>query len=674
LAQAIRTKELEVQRLCAAMTVKRATPSQYPGQLSTAVSGIERQHATREASERDLYEEVSAKPVGSKDILPPRDYLGSSSATAPPREHEHNPAATSVAAQPSRALRSSATFPPSELQQVDPCSSTYLPQKARMPDPFRREESQEATAATAQLPARIPSQPETFETQGPGTHDPPGAPHHTEDSSSDGLPSEPPEEPWDVCSSEHIPSKISSTSRVEHWNSSLPMSTTYPRHEEGSLLPVGYSPNAPPRHAEATSALGQFTGCPVSAVLDREHPATCTKELDLWSSTQLPPWAMMADPCNKDRAVPIIAFQCPGGAEGPCDQLFQHAVFGTLYPQGLTVRGTRYKNVEDAYQALRRCKPAEEQVLADASGAWQTMIEVLESKFKEHTCRLLLLHTGDSFLVALSSTASFLGGSSLWTNNQSGDGRNWLGAQLMFLRDRLLEEAGSTPTGWTRYMKETCGISPRTGSIDSDGKWKWQQAVKAATASVADALASNRNQLASASSAPAQSTQAAAPIGTDPLVTRSSSQAATPIAPKPSGLSSAAMPAASARPQVLSSIGAARGAAQSPMCIRCQQYPTHNGQPGQYCSLTCRNADKTSAHSASMPAAQPLCVGCGRMPTFNGLPGHYCSRKCRDTGAQAAPPASTAARGGQHLCKGCKTQVTFNGQPGYCSKACRTMG
>eukprot|EP00971_Amphidinium_carterae_P181358 3597949-Amphidinium_carterae.2 len=29
---AIRTKELEVQRLCAAMTVKRATPSQYPGQ------------------------------------------------------------------------------------------------------------------------------------------------------------------------------------------------------------------------------------------------------------------------------------------------------------------------------------------------------------------------------------------------------------------------------------------------------------------------------------------------------------------------------------------------------------------------------------------------------------------------------------------------------------------
>eukprot|EP00971_Amphidinium_carterae_P343429 6483176-Amphidinium_carterae.1 len=123
---------------------------------------------------------------------------------------------------------------------------------------------------------------------------------------------------------------------------------------------------------------------------------------------------------------------------GACGLLVQdqRCAFALAVP-GLTVRGTRYKNVEDAYQvvvflllsfkavqqlpsghncvseftplnvsecclhsclhhtrspvskgamtcsnlavrieALRRCKPAEEQVLADASGAWQTMIEV----------------------------------------------------------------------------------------------------------------------------------------------------------------------------------------------------------------------------------------------------------------------------------------------------------
>eukprot|EP00971_Amphidinium_carterae_P258456 5129755-Amphidinium_carterae.1 len=39
------------------------------------------------------------------------------------------------------------------------------------------------------------------------------------------------------------------------------------------------------------------------------------------------------------------------------------------------------------------------------------------------------------------------------------------------------------------------------------------------------------------------------------------------------------------------------------LCVRGVQYPTHNGQPGQYCSLTCRNADKVACVLAALAGA-----------------------------------------------------------------------
>ena len=53
----------------------------------------------------------------------------------------------------------------------------------------------------------------------------------------------------------------------------------------------------------------------------------------------------------------------------------------------------------------------------------------------------------------------------------------------------------------------------------------------------------------------------------------------------------------------------------------CSQ-PTWNGQPGEYCSKSCRAA----ALSLTLTCAR---VGCSGTP-WNGQPGQYCSKSCRD--------------------------------------------
>lgn len=101
-----------------------------------------------------------------------------------------------------------------------------------------------------------------------------------------------------------------------------------------------------------------------------------------------------------------------------------------------------------------------------------------------------------------------------------------------------------------------------------------------------------------------------------------------------------------------------------PTCIRsgCSR-PTWNGQPGKYCSKSCREGRPSSA------LAGPLCAlpGCSR-PTWNGQPGKYCSLECKAAGA------CQAAGGPQCILPGC-SRPTWNGQPGkYCSLGCKAAG
>merc|ERR1719361_3148457 len=85
---------------------------------------------------------------------------------------------------------------------------------------------------------------------------------------------------------------------------------------------------------------------------------------------------------------------------------------------------------------------------------WNAMYHVLQSKFSSDTALGDALDkTGDSFLLfhcgmkgptTDDGTSCPFPGSCIWSDNDNGDGSNWLGMQLMLLRDRR--------TGWKRWQ------------------------------------------------------------------------------------------------------------------------------------------------------------------------------------------------------------------------------
>ena len=84
--------------------------------------------------------------------------------------------------------------------------------------------------------------------------------------------------------------------------------------------------------------------------------------------------------------------------------------------------------------------------------------------------------TGDAFLLEHNSVQ---GRDGVWSDNNDGTGQNWLGLQLMLVRDRLtgLNE-------WTNWIDGELDL--RTGKPRAE---KWQKAVMSATHVVREALA-----------------------------------------------------------------------------------------------------------------------------------------------------------------------------------------
>ena len=76
-----------------------------------------------------------------------------------------------------------------------------------------------------------------------------------------------------------------------------------------------------------------------------------------------------------------------------------------------------------------------------------------------------------------------------------------------------------------------------------------------------------------------------------------------------------------------------------PTCLKpgCSR-PTWNGQPGEFCSFTCRNGSSQQGPTCLKP-------GCNKL-TWNGQPGEYCSFTCRNgispQSFQCARPGCTA--------------------------------
>jgi len=309
---------------------------------------------------------------------------------------------------------------------------------------------------------------------------------------------------------------------------------------------------------------------------------------------------VMTDPRRtpSEVLVGVCAFYYPGKNE-PCDDVCLGAVFGNFYEgDQVEIDSVKFRTAEGAFQAMKWWLQAHEfsqldggRVFAlkrklEATGNvdrtysgrgsnWKAMQEVLKAKFRSGSRHAeSLLATDGAFLLEHNSTP---GRDYIWSNNHIGDGKNWLGLQLMLRRDELRSSPRSlSEHSWTELLRSMFDLE--TGQPwDSTSAQRWRQIVQDATNKVLQHLA-QVNQVTMAT---------------------------------PGGLSGEVC--------------------KRPGCSK----PSYDGKPG-YCSRTCKRLDAQQPEGprtqAIVPISEaPTCLrpGCTR-PTFNGQPGEYCSRSCRD--------------------------------------------
>mmetsp|Transcript_29830 Transcript_29830/g.55862 ORF Transcript_29830/g.55862 Transcript_29830/m.55862 type:complete len:323 (-) Transcript_29830:91-1059(-) len=166
-------------------------------------------------------------------------------------------------------------------------------------------------------------------------------------------------------------------------------------------------------------------------------------------------------------------------------------------PNKLPGRVHEFRNAEAAFQALKFWDRAQE--FEELSGGesfnlkwrlrgqedfsyggfgsnWNGMLQVLRAKFRPGTQMARLLEsTGEAFLLEHNARADR---DAIWSDNFHGDGLNWLGLQLMLVRE---EQRDAKP--WTAWLSEHVDL--RTGKVDQD----WQNAVQLAVQSLNQELA-----------------------------------------------------------------------------------------------------------------------------------------------------------------------------------------
>lgn len=200
--------------------------------------------------------------------------------------------------------------------------------------------------------------------------------------------------------------------------------------------------------------------------------------------------------------VGVIAFYHPGVDEvwdTVCGAGFL-GNFWDLGPGGLRLKPPKasdegvFENAEAAFQALKFWDKAaqfkhlsghgafklkrELGTAADFSYArygsnWAGMLAVLRAKFlPKPELADALQKTGDAYLLEHNSVE---GRDKVWSDNHVGNGTNWLGMQLMLLRDEL-HGTGGARSSWTQYVQRELGIdivhSGRPGSQDGDDAWR----------------------------------------------------------------------------------------------------------------------------------------------------------------------------------------------------------
>ena len=290
----------------------------------------------------------------------------------------------------------------------------------------------------------------------------------------------------------------------------------------------------------------------------------------------------------------------------------------------------RFKNAEAAFQALKFWGHADE--FTGLTGAqaftlkrnleqlrvqpdftyggwgsnWNAMLQVLRAKFTQNPdLAAHLLATGDAILLEHNSVT---GRDRVWSNNNDGEGTNWLGAALMLIRDEL---------AYTSY--HTRIIAQNTWRVnEGPTSPAWQIIVRSATQEIvrrltcflaASSVGSHAHPPSVGSHARQQLVGSHAHPPSVGSHARQSSVGSHVRSPLVGSRTRASSSSSYVRPPTRSAGG---------KCI-CEQLgcnqPTWDGKPG-YCSHTCR--------------AQCARPGCNQK-TWDGKPGGFCSRTCRDT-------------------------------------------
>lgn len=170
----------------------------------------------------------------------------------------------------------------------------------------------------------------------------------------------------------------------------------------------------------------------------------------------------------------VCSFYYPG-ENAEIDNICNAPFLGNLYPCSISLqvgsmpRPVTFKNSEAAFQALKMSSSEEMHNFSNLSGQqavdtirtirtsnlrfqglksnWTAMMEVLMAKFDQNNeLKELLIQTGDTYL--LEHKTSQHRQEPIWSDNCDGSGRNWLGMQLMLVRETYRAEDKRPYTKW----------------------------------------------------------------------------------------------------------------------------------------------------------------------------------------------------------------------------------
>lgn len=233
--------------------------------------------------------------------------------------------------------------------------------------------------------------------------------------------------------------------------------------------------------------------------------------------------------------VGVVAFST-GEKEEPCDKLCAASFLGNFYdlgPSGFKMAVSaqagwfgclafcqeeqHFRNAEAAFHSLKFWQKRRAIVFENLTGAqavtmseqlagyedpklaglatpFRAMLHVLRAKFRRDSELAALLSKTDSdFLL---HHVSSKGADPVWSDDFDGTGANWLGMQLMLIRDELaIRLAGSSPSRalhaasrqWTPFI-ERC-IDIQTGApASSQGARLWRDAIENAASAIRQAV------------------------------------------------------------------------------------------------------------------------------------------------------------------------------------------